>query len=389
MKQLIIIAGLLFLSVCVSAQDLLITQEGNVIKAYETEIGPSSVFYKASEDPAAPLQKMQLSDILVIKFKDGSTFQPGAQQPAVQAVAPAPAPAEAPAAAPVPAGGASNPLAEQAISEFNGEQVQYSGERNGKTAKILFCQCKLMPGSVILDENVELHFASTTKNYSNQSILTSVDNALKITVKNKSNSMIYVDLGNSFFQRGSESQVMYVPAVTSSGTSSSSGASVNLGALTRSPVLGGVTVGGGSTNTTTTTVYAQRVIAVPPMAQTDIGSFIIFQNKKEACYAGHVKMDFNPWGMMFPYVGLNLYRDDFPEVGEEKALYDENIRFGTYITYATDEELTNPRQLNAFFCLDKIIGGKLGSASQTINMKNFSPNYRKTVFFIADPNSNF
>lgn len=49
MKKLIIFACSLMAGISASAQDVLITQEGDVKKVYDVEVGTNAVFYKSEE----------------------------------------------------------------------------------------------------------------------------------------------------------------------------------------------------------------------------------------------------------------------------------------------------------------------------------------------------
>lgn len=258
------------------------------------------------------------------------------------------------------------------IEEFNREEVHFVGKPKNKTAKILFCQCRLLPGSEVADELVELRLVSKASKYTlreENGLLPGSQN-LKVIVRNKSNRVLYIDLGNSFFTRGIGSECLYVPKATSNSTSSSSGISVG--------VVGGAAVGGSSVNTTSTTVYSQRILAVPPMSDTVIGEFRLFTNDDKSQYDGNVTFANWDFGL------LNLRNEDKPLIGEEKVIQDDRfIRFGAFFTYATDEAQTEPRLLNAAFCLSKIIGGYYNPWVCGFPESDISPNYTKTVFFLC------
>ena len=73
MKRLAIFSLMsLLLPICVHAQDLIVTQEGNSFKAYNLDIGTSFVYYQFSDSTDSPLQKMDKSNILIIKKQDGT-----------------------------------------------------------------------------------------------------------------------------------------------------------------------------------------------------------------------------------------------------------------------------------------------------------------------------
>ncbi|WP_337943252.1 hypothetical protein [Prevotella sp.] len=67
MKKLIIFACSLMAGVSVSAQDVLITQKGDVKNVYDVEVGPSTVFYKEEDKADAPTLRIKKADVIMIK----------------------------------------------------------------------------------------------------------------------------------------------------------------------------------------------------------------------------------------------------------------------------------------------------------------------------------
>lgn len=63
----------------VSAQDLVITREGDVYNAYNLEIGDTSVYFNLSDDPKSEIKRMFKSDILSIRKADGTKMSFGNQ----------------------------------------------------------------------------------------------------------------------------------------------------------------------------------------------------------------------------------------------------------------------------------------------------------------------
>lgn len=101
-----------------------------------------------------------------------------------------------------------------------------------------------------------------------------IDTKMAFVIFNKTSNIVYVDKANSFQYTNGEPKVLFNNEAYSSGNSSSSGASVNLGAVAGAFGLGGgigsalrgVSVGGGSGTTSTTTIYEQRVLAIAPQS---------------------------------------------------------------------------------------------------------------------------
>lgn len=69
----VLLMSLFVLSVfVVNAQDLIVKQNGETIKAYRTDIGNSAVYYRLEDNEESPLLTISKSDVLIIKMQDGT-----------------------------------------------------------------------------------------------------------------------------------------------------------------------------------------------------------------------------------------------------------------------------------------------------------------------------
>ena len=59
------------LSLAISAQDIIVTNDGTSIKAYNLDIGEQAVFYTLTQDPDANVLRIARKDVLIIKKQDG------------------------------------------------------------------------------------------------------------------------------------------------------------------------------------------------------------------------------------------------------------------------------------------------------------------------------
>lgn len=69
----------LLFPLCAQAQDLIVTQDGKSFQAYNIDIGTNSVYYQLSDSIGSPLNKMDKSNVLIIKKQDGTKIVPDAQ----------------------------------------------------------------------------------------------------------------------------------------------------------------------------------------------------------------------------------------------------------------------------------------------------------------------
>ena len=375
MKRFVFPILLLFFSMAMNAQDVLITKEGDVILAYELEVGNSYIFYKTGENDGS-LLKIAKKDVLMIKYKDGRKL-------IIENNEEKGAPAQN---SDIPQASSIN----DATMEVYCKTVEYLQPSRQESADIIFCRCLPLPGSIFADENMELLFHSSASMFSRFAGILPCCNKLKVSVRNKTNKILYLDLGGTFFRRGKSSQACFVPSATVSTTSNTTGGAVNLGALGVGGVFAsGVTIGNANTKTSSTTVFAQRIIGIPPFTESEIGDFDLFIYRDTESYSNQVylKRELIKYNYDVLYLGKAL---PTPLVGEAMKVTNTNlVQFGAFITYAADEQQTEPKFLNASFYLDEVIGIKAEQKGtmKCIACKHMTPGFGDfSVFFVALPN---
>ena len=302
---------------------------------YDVDVSNASVFYRLENNEQSSIKKMDKAEIFMIKRPDGSklTFDEAS------AAAPASSDAAAPAQLATASGGISNPDVErnrQLITEINTAKADLiDDEQSDKTAYWSFVNLHVDENSVLANEDVEMSLMTDNS-------LNSSSGCLYVTLKNKTNKMIYLDLGNSFFMRGEESIPYYKPSSTASSSGGSTGGALNLGGVanalgvggTLGSIASGITVGGKKDKSTTTVTYAQRIIALPP------------QSSK--------KLDTYP----FVYDDFSLGLPSKMKKGETRTFKKGDLpcKWGVYITYSFDESMSVTDNLSASLYVGKIIG---------------------------------
>lgn len=166
----------------------------------------------------------------------------------------------------------------------------------------------------------------------------------KIYVDNKTDQIIYVDKANSFSIFNDTHYTMFNNTVTTSGTSGSSGISVNLGRV--SPYLSGITVGGSSGTYNQTTTYETRIVPVPPHTTLALaewsGTFRLMTN------TGHIQ---NNGEKAFPLTPRSRYIERGKKIKLKKGfvrtfdLSTSPIRQRALVTYALSEDMKNAREV--------------------------------------------
>ena len=389
MKKLIIFACSLMAGVSASAQDVLITQEGDVKKVYDVEVGPSTVFYKEADKADAPTLRIKKADVIMIKRKDGTKYDLGngnnvvnnsqaAQSPQTQAAAPVATSVSAEA----------QRQNDEAIRRVNDYNPKYQGDDTGDRCKRLLCLLGYGKDSQIINDDIEIECVTGALDFikfkkgmkegvSNGAAKSDVpfsdfasksyaNPGIKLRVKNKSGKTLYLDLGNTFIMRKGVAMAYYVPSSTSTSNSSSSGMGVNLGAVAGAVGVGGalgtlasgIGVGGSSTSATVNTTYSQRVISVPPMSVKELDVQLMFPNIEIYCDGFGIQDYGNPNFYFLPEFSFATKESGNYNNGETHNFSEETspVKFGFFVSYSDTENCQNEKKLAFNLYLRQIIG---------------------------------
>lgn len=375
MRKVIMFLMMLSMSIVVQAQDVVITKEGNALKVYGLEVTASAVFYRESAEESAPIVRKKKADLLMIKYSDGRKEIIDDDSQNEESVT-ATQQQQAPAMEEFTAEDAS--ANEAALAKWKNFPAGKMKEKNKKAA---FLCCVLRPdkASHIADRNVELSF------HGQNTLLSWRNNiAFVLSVKNKTNKTIYLDLSNSFFIRGEQSQAYFVPTASSFTTGTSTAVGVNMGAVAGAmgvdgkagKLASGINVGKGSSKYNTTVTYSQRVIAIPPMSTKSLDAMEIRQSNLKM---RSVENDYLPRELSVSKIINRGASVDFEE-GEVP------VKFGSFITYSFTEDIQSPRELQVSYSVRRIIGlpeGKdLGVGTGNANGKDLTDDQLNDVFCI-------
>lgn len=266
MKNIILLPAALCLAFAsASAQDIIVRHDDSTIVAKVKKIGTSEIEYVKFGNQDGPIYAIAKKDVKCINYENGSrdTFTDAA--PASEAVS-------ATAAAP----SARNA---SLVAAFNQGDIRYTGNKTDKDADFLLFQFKLTPESVLEndDPTVEIEPVKfreeggqrvpykTSHKLGGWSSNDGYWFSLMPVLTNRTDKDIYVDLGSSNIIRNGVASSLYQQTVSSSTESSTVGGGVG------TSVLGiGVGVGGAKTSTNTTTVFAKRIIQIPPHSKIQL-----------------------------------------------------------------------------------------------------------------------
>ena len=383
-----------------SAQDVLITSEGDAHKVFEIEIGGSSIFYKLENTPEAAIQKIDKGQVLMIKYQDGRKVIIGEEEKIQTAATVQQTQTQTP-----PATFSQEEEAEiqamnaKIVEEYNKIKVEYI-EPKDKKANALFCTFGLKEDARLQDDMVKIVMETGVdiekigRGYTATGYLKGVTDVefhqgILVSVINNSTNTIYIDLGNSFFVRNGEATPYYIPSSTSSTSGTSSGVGVNMGSVAGAlgvggvigTLAGGVNVGGGKSSSSTTVTYAQRVVAIPPKSQIkldfqkffpEVGKYwkLSSSNSNAALVRPRIKTDED----------FNIKRGKVITFTEEE----ETLNFGIRISYSLNESCQQMNNLYADIYLKEMLGANFLTGTYVrLDVSKLSPNWKDVLHMVV------
>lgn len=318
MKKLILVSIMLLPAFGMRAQDILVTEEGESITAWDVDIsGAQKIYYKTAEGDDAPMKSIAKDKVLLWKKADGTKVRVGVD------TAPQSAVTQTKSADKIstPAPDASDPDANKlAINKFNSaNDIIVTGEVKEKTAKALRGLLNITPQSVMADKNVELIFSR----YHDSSYKDELWNVgVTVTARNKTDKTIYIYLGNTFFLRHG----MAHPFNTSSASQAVNEA----------------------------TGFSQSVIAIPAQSSLNLGDQVFIPKDKIAILGEGFYTDGYGWNLY-----MNIQKNGAVLRNEDRVLVPVGkfpIDFGFKVTYSFSEDNTQLYNLDVQFYTKKLIG---------------------------------
>ncbi len=372
MVRIILLLFAMLAALSVKAQDVIVMKDGDEVNAKVLSLNDSDVSYKKWENQEGPTYTTSKSKIFMIKYANGykEVFKDelAAEQPTQTAAEPA---------ANVSIGLPDEERNKELISQVNAYEPTFKKIKEGKKASYAALQLYATDDSQLANKDIEVSFV-TGKSYKmknspreyydyfyseySHSYAIPYSPHIKMTITNRTNQMIFVDLGNSFFVRMGEASPYYVPSVTSNTSGQNTGVGVNLGGVAGALGVGGavgalargVTVGKGGSKYTTTTTFSQRIVSIPPMSKKEFEPqlFFIDADKK------YPIIGFEHDGGGFDLVPQANFADKRLLDGETLTWEesDSPIKYGNHITYSFSENMESPASLKTEFYLKKAYG---------------------------------
>ena len=335
MKKYLCLSLFCILTLTVTAQDVLVTESGDAIKAWSVDIGGSKIYYRTSDDANAPLQSIDKSAVLVWKKADGSRVIIGQEEKKTT---------ETPTAKNEPVVmNADDPEANAAcIQAFNQTDAISTKKASKKAALTILGLLHMAPDSKMADKNVEVSYTIYKKGaYAKTTPRT---DGIGVHVRNKTDKTIYVYLGNTFFLRHGIS----TPFTQSQASQSTSNGN----------------------NGTVSTGFSQNVIAIPAQSTLDLGKQEFFPSDGKNPFGGNITHEvrdtYTGGGLFTPMIKTGTVCDFYWTEPKSNLLGKGEVRelapggcpidFGFKLTYSFSEDNTQLYHLDTKLYVSKIIG---------------------------------
>lgn len=261
MRKLFIL--LLFVSLNMSAQDVIVKKDGSTILSKVLEVNPNDVKYKKFSNQNGPTYTINKLEILSINYENGDKDMFDDNNSEKTQTTQASSDSSSPRLIQKKAAENNVQLIESYKTEIS--QINKEDKKNAAACNIYF---EVTQNSILANEDLEISF------------LGNGDYAFDIVIENKSNRMIYIDKGNCFRVINGNNPYCYYNATEQITVGRNSGGGVSLGIGSVAGVMGvggkigqlanGVSVNGGTSNSSSTTYVSQRVIAIPPYSKKNL-----------------------------------------------------------------------------------------------------------------------
>lgn len=314
MKPIFILTGALLLSAISGAfADVIVMSDGSSMNVYNVEAASKWVYYTETAGADAPVKRIPLENVFAYKVGDGPLTNVSAtcaQSPSAQTAdrkeSTGPVMVE-----PQPA--ADN---DALIAAYNSlPDLVYKGKKPqpDKLANYFLAVWGIEDGSVLSDKNVEIGFDKVYLNNDNKGRV--IGNRLKVT--NKTGAPIYLDLASCFkILNGNHAVPYFTNSTYVEGKGTSTGASLNLGAVAGAfgiggfagAVASGINAGGSVSNSAEIQTVEQQILTVPAYSSVFLPGLKVSNGKEivecyEPLYFSNTDMKIGRGGMVKTILG--------------------------------------------------------------------------------------
>lgn len=215
MKRILFFAIVILLATLgANAQETLITTNGEIMTVYDVEVSSSAIFYKSQNSQQAQIQRIDKSNVYMIKRADGTTVDLGNSPSASPVTKTTSTPSQG--NVPSPAFEMSEEAKQRNkelidAANYAASLPEYEKPDYNKAAYYGCATFGIESNSIMCNDDIELSFETDAN--------ATYGNSIRLIISNKSNHTIFIDQANTFFVRCGESSPYYVPTAYSSSTS--------------------------------------------------------------------------------------------------------------------------------------------------------------------------
>ena len=263
---------------------------------------------------------------------------------------------------------------------------------NAKKANAVWYFLAKKQNTVSQDSNVNVQYGIYTK-FANTDYNLGPYPTMRIKVTNKTDKIIFIDLGTSYLKKNDIASVIYTPTITTTMTGLSIGAGVNLGNIADAvgiggmvgTALGGVTIGGNKGSSASTTTYAQRFLSVPPKSAILLEDIPILTPGSEKALGD--LFYFKEMGMgKQKCIWCLSHKFSDVESGKIKEYTEDNTLFtiGCYLNYSFSEDFKSSNGIETTYYVKKLIGSSMttfppGNSKEFKIMDKTFPQWRDEI----------
>lgn len=340
MNKFILTICLLFSSLRLLADDVIVLRNGDIIQGVVTEVLANEIKYRKASNPNGPIYTEPKASVLSIRYANGEIdkFGEGNNSSVME-----------------PQDGGVSIKTAVPGEDNESQKAQYAiipklnVKTSNKKAKEFFPIMAFTDSSVISTKELTIIIDPTAVEFYDGGWKVKMGYAIQIV--NKTNSPIYIDRANSFRRFNDLSTQSYFnnqQTSVSHGNSSGGGLGVGIG-----PV--GIGLGGSSGSSYTENYGTDRFLIIGPKSKANLVDYkYIRLSEKKAKFKTISDIE---------YWGFNLNKDLVAPVteGEVKEYSEIDTPYSNkyFISYATDSEFINSYSLNFELYAKYIVGAKI------------------------------
>lgn len=330
MKRIILL--FVFLQIFTSfiyGQDVIVKRDGSTIMSKVMEVNPDNLKYKKASNLDGPTYTILLKDVLSVNYENGeidkfdsnilTSDQPDNNNTQI----------------------ITSFINDGLISNYNDRDVTCNVEKSNKKANWIYRLLRVHNLSIIGNDDVKMQVSlSQNKNKGNTEV------SLIVNIENTTDKSIYLDLANSSFRKVNQATSFFINSSTTTSSGNEGGGSINLGSIASilgvggavGTIASGTSVGGSKSSGTSTTIYADRVIMIPPKCNYQLPSKSFYKSLWNVSYKKDFKL-----GDRFKYKQPNKLVDSPWEI---------------ILSYVKEGDLDNPRKLDVGLFISEEISVK-------------------------------